>query len=65
LRYTGLRISDAVGCEAERLKDGKLFVYTQKTGQHVYLPLPGFVLKEMEALPRVSDRYWFWTGAVS
>jgi hypothetical protein len=33
-----------------------------KTGQHVYLPLPAFVVKELDALPRVSDRYWFWTG---
>jgi len=40
LRYAGLRISDAVGCEADRLQNGKLFLYTQKTGQHVYCPLP-------------------------
>jgi hypothetical protein len=25
LRYTGLRISDAIGCAAGRLRDGKLF----------------------------------------
>jgi len=62
LRYTGLRISDAVGCAAERLQNGKIFLYTQKTGQHVYCPLPEFVVKELEALPRLSDRYWFWTG---
>lgn len=62
LRYTGLRISDAVGCAAERLQNGKLFLYTQKTGQHVYCPLPAFVVSELEALPKVSERYWFWTG---
>jgi integrase/recombinase XerD len=61
LRYTGLRISDAVGCSADRLQNGKLFLYTQKTGQHVYCPLPGFVLKELESIPRVSESYWFWT----
>jgi|SRR5215468_2930466 len=65
LRYTGLRISDAVGCEAGRLVNDKLFLYTQKTGQHVYCPLPEFVMKELEALPRVSDHYWFWTGVGS
>ena len=27
---------------------GKLFPYTQKTGQHVYCPLPEFVLNELE-----------------
>lgn len=62
LRYTGLRISDAVGCAVDRLQDGKLFLYTQKTGQHVYCPLPAFVVSELETVPRVSERYWFWTG---
>jgi integrase/recombinase XerD len=62
LRYAGLRISDAIGCETDRLQNGKLFLYTQKTGQHVYCPLPEFVVTELERAPRVSDRYWFWTG---
>jgi integrase/recombinase XerD len=62
LRYSGLRISDAVGCSADRLRDGKLSLYTAKTGQHVYVPLPAFVADELERTPRVSDRYWFWTG---
>lgn len=62
LRYTGLRISDAVGCAADRLQNGKLFLYTQKTGQHVYCPLPAFVVNELECVPRVNERYWFWTG---
>ena len=62
LRYTGLRISDAIGCAVARLKDGKLFLYTAKTGQHVYCPLPAFLVSELENLPRVTDRYWFWTG---
>lgn len=62
LRYAGLRISDAVGCAADRLDGGKLSLYTAKTGQHVYVPLPAFVAAELESIPRVSDRYWFWTG---
>jgi integrase/recombinase XerD len=62
LRYTGLRISDALGCAADRLVDGKLFLYTQKTGQHVYCPLPPFVASELEHLPKVSESYWFRTG---
>ena len=62
LRYTGLRFSDAVGCPVERLKDGKIWLYTQKTGQHVYCPLPEFVVKELEAVPKVSEQYWFWSG---
>lgn len=62
LRYTGLRISDGVACGIDRLQDGKLFLYTQKTGQHVYCPLPAFLVSELEAVPRVSEQYWFWTG---
>lgn len=62
LRYTGLRISDAVGCAVDRLQTGKLCLYTQKTGQHVYCPLPAFVVSQLETVPRVSERYWFWTG---
>jgi integrase/recombinase XerD len=62
LRYTGLRISDAVSCPVDRLQDGKLWLYTQKTGQHVYCPLPDFVIKELESTPKVSDKFWFWTG---
>jgi integrase/recombinase XerD len=62
LRYAGLLISDGIGCDADRLQSGKLFLYTQKTGQHLYWTLPAFVVAELESEPRVSGRYWFWTG---
>jgi integrase/recombinase XerD len=62
LRYSGLRIGDAVSCSVDRLASGKLRLYTQKTGTHVHCPLPEFVVKELEAIPKMSVRYWFWTG---
>jgi integrase/recombinase XerD len=62
LRDTGLRISDAVGCSVDRLAGGKLRLYTQKTGTHVHCPLPAFVVDELDAIPRMSARYWFWSG---
>jgi integrase/recombinase XerD len=62
LRYSGLRIGDAVSCSVERLADGKLRLYTQKTGTHVHCPLPEFVVRELAAIPKMSERYWFWTG---
>jgi integrase/recombinase XerD len=62
LRYTGLRISDAVGCSTDRLMNGKLRLYTQKTGTHVHCPLADFVIHELESVPKMSERYWFWTG---
>ena len=62
LRYSGLRISDAVGCGVERVQDGKLFLYTAKTGQEVYVPLPQMAVKALEECPRVHERYFFWTA---
>jgi integrase len=62
LRYSGLRISDAASCPVDRLSGNRLFLYTQKTGVPVYVPLPSFVVEALEACPRVSERYWFWTG---
>jgi integrase/recombinase XerD len=62
LRYSGLRISDAVACSVDRLADGKLRLYTQKTGTHVHCPLPAFVAAELDAIPKASARYWFWSG---
>ena len=49
LRYTGLRIGDAVSCSVDRFVGGKLRLYTQKTGAHVHRPLPDFVLRELES----------------
>lgn len=60
LRYSGLRRTDAVGLSAERVKDGKVFLYTQKTGTPVRLPLPPFVVDAMEEVRR--GPYYFWTG---
>jgi integrase/recombinase XerD len=62
LRYSGLRIGDAVSCSVDRLANGKLRLYTQKTGTHVHCPLPEFVVTELGAIPKMSERYWFWTG---
>jgi integrase len=62
LRYTGLRIGDAVGCSINRLANGKVRLYTQKTGTHVHCPIPDFVVKELDETPTRSERYWFWSG---
>jgi integrase len=61
LRYSGLRIRDAVTLGRERIRDGKLFLFTAKTGTPVWIPLPPFVV---EALDAIAGRgpYFFWTG---
>jgi integrase len=62
LRHSGLRIGDAVSLERTRITGDKLFLYTAKTGTPVYVPLPEFVLNALAALPKISERYLFWTG---
>jgi integrase/recombinase XerD len=62
LRYSGMRIGDAVALNADRLQGSKLFLYTAKTGVPVYTVLPDFVVKALEATPRVTPKLFFWTG---
>jgi integrase/recombinase XerD len=62
LRYSGLRIGDAVSCSVERLSEGKLRLYTQKTGTHVHCPLPEFVAEELDSIAMKGERHWFWTA---
>jgi integrase len=64
-RYSGLRIGDAASCPEDRLVGNRLFLYTQKTGVPVYIPLPSFVVEALNSCPRKSERYWFWTGVGS
>jgi integrase/recombinase XerD len=62
LRYSGMRIGDAVMLERDRIKGNKLFLYTAKTGTLVYCPLPDSVIEALEVAPRTNERYFFWTG---
>jgi len=48
VRYSGIRISDAVMFQSEKLKDGKLFLRQTKTKQPVRVPLPEFVVNALE-----------------
>jgi site-specific recombinase XerD len=60
LRYSGLRIRDVVCLRRDRITDGKLMLYTQKTGQPVYVPLPPVVI---EALTKIGEGgLLFWSG---
>jgi len=61
LRYSGLRIRDAVTLSRERISNGKLFLSTAKTGTVVWCPLPPFVVESLEAI-QGSGAYMFWTG---
>ena len=62
LRHSGLRIQDAACLERSRLKDDKLFLYTQKTGTPVNCPLPPETVKALEGLQNERPEYFFWDG---
>lgn len=62
LRYSGLRISDAVTLRSDRIDaKGRLFLYTQKTGKPVYVPLPKTVLTALKQCDE-GDGMYFWPG---
>lgn len=62
LRYSGLRIGDAVTCARDRLVGGRLFLYQAKTGTPVYCPVPPVVTAALGLLKGPNPDYFFWTG---
>jgi integrase/recombinase XerC len=51
LRYTALRISDVATLARDRVRDGRVLLYTQKTGEPVFLPVPGDLRAALDSLP--------------
>lgn len=62
LRYSGMRIGDAISLNADRIEDNRLFLYTQKTGVPVNVVLPDVVLKALDATPKLTEKFFFWNG---
>jgi len=62
LRYSGMRIGDAVNLSTDRIEGNRLFLYTQKTGVPVNTVLPEFVLAALAATPKVTQKFFFWSG---
>jgi integrase/recombinase XerD len=46
----------------ERVSDGKILLYTAKTGTPVFCPLPPFVVTELESVQGTSTQHFFWSG---
>ena len=61
LRYSGLRIRDAVTLSTDKLHGGKLLLYTQKTGTPVFIPLPESLVEELHKV-NPGGEYFFWSG---
>lgn len=63
MRYAGLRIQDAVCLPRAALRpDGSIFLYTQKTGVAVVVPVPPLVVATLNGIQAASDRHFFWSG---
>jgi integrase/recombinase XerD len=62
LRYSGMRIGDSVSLSVDRIAGNRLFLYTAKTGTPVFTVLPDFVVRALDATPRMTEQYYFWTG---
>jgi integrase len=65
MRWSGLRIRDAVTLEQHRLHGDSLLLYQAKTGTPVYVPLPPHVVEALEKVPpgpKPNPRYFFWSG---
>ncbi len=74
MRWTGLRIRDAVTLERNRLAHDpatgiwSVMVYQKKTGDPVYCPIPPDVAQALRTVPasqkgNANERYFFWTGS--
>jgi integrase len=50
MRHSGLRIGDTIALKRERVKGNKLFLYTQKTGTPLYVPLPPAAVEALSKL---------------
>ncbi len=61
MRYSGIRISDAVMFRRSLLRDKKLFLHQAKTGQPVLVPLPDFVIKAVMACDEGNEHFFYTT----
>lgn len=55
-------MQDAACLECSRVTDGRLFLFTQKTGTPVYCPLPPEVVTALATVPNGHADYIFWDG---
>ena len=65
MRWSGLRIGDAVTLERSRLIGDSILLYQSKTGEPVYVPLPPEVAESLREIPpgnTPNPRYFFWNG---
>jgi integrase len=63
--HTGLRISDVATLARDCVRDGKMMLFTGKTGDHILLPIPPELRNVLDLLPAPwggDHGYFFWNG---
>lgn len=67
MRWSGLRLGDALKCPRSRLSGNRLFLRKmKKTNEPIYALLPDHVVRALAALPRretIHSNYFFWSGS--
>jgi integrase/recombinase XerD len=58
----GCSVSDTTVLALSSLHDGLLHLHTEKTGEAVRVPLPRYVIEELQAVKHTHPDYFFWTG---
>lgn len=76
MRYSGLRIGDSLRLTDDptpidlgrkkivpsHIVGNRVFVYTQKTGTNVYVPMPPIFFEALGEVEKQSARYYFWNN---
>jgi len=77
MRHSGLRIGDALRLTDDptpiltpsktvvppHIVGQRIFLYTQKTGVNVHIPMPPEFFEALRKVEKQSGRYYFWSGA--
>jgi integrase/recombinase XerD len=61
LRWTGMRIGDAIQLEDAKIIDGQITIRTTKTGQRVSIPIHPEAKAALEKIKN-GNRFYFWSG---
>lgn len=59
MRFTGLRISDALQLTEERIAGGAVSLHQHKTGEWVRIPLPTWLIQVLAETPKSGPVEWF------
>jgi len=62
MRYSGLRISDVTMLSRDSISSRRIKLYTAKTGAHVSMLLPQFVVDSLLLVKSTNPKYFFWSG---